>query len=541
MRRLIRWSAAFAASCFALVLMSAPPVAAAEPAAEPAAATSARERARVDTLPLPALTWTPCELGECASLEVPLDYDSPRAETITLALTRIPARDPQRRIGSLFVNPGGPGASATALPQRFQQWASAEVLDRFDLIGMDPRGTNASTNTHCFRSAGRATTVTETLVSLEFPATSAQERTFVQAARRVATACANPAEKLASAMSTAQVARDMDVVRRAVGDDKLSYIGFSYGTYLGQVYANLFPDRVRAIVVDGVVDPRAWVGTQATAGVPMSVRMNSAPAASAALAETLQRCADAGGACPLSDPAADFARVADRLRAAPLVVEDPEAGTYSITYQSYIEATLYALYAPEGPNEIPLLTALVDQMQASATSTPRRRSLAVQYRRTTDRLSSLAADYPNTLETVPSVMCSDSLNPWTPRAWHDLAASEDARAPYFGRHFLWGTVYCAQSMWRAQDEDAYTGPFDKVTAEPLMVVGSLHDPATSYAAAQSVASLVPRSRLLTSTNWGHTAYGISACATAHVDRYLLDGRLPPEGTVCDDTPNPFGG
>lgn len=506
--------------------------------AEAAPTTSALERSRVDRVPTPTLNWRACEYGQCATVRLPLDYDQPKGSTVDIAVTRIPARDKARRIGSLFLNPGGPGGSGAEFPSRARAWLGAEVLDRFDLIGMDPRGTNSSTTTRCFPTVRRLDRVTGTLIGMVFPLTAGEEDRFVHAARGVARGCSGFGRELAASISTAQVARDMDVVRRAVGDRQLSFLGFSYGTYLGQVYANMFPDRVRAIAIDGVIDPTEWVGTAGSRHTPMTTRMDSAAATSAALDEVLRRCDRAPARCGVDDARGTFDRVAAALRHAPLVIEDDEGG-FTLTYQQFIATAVFSLYTEDGAAAIPLLAATVDQMRSSAAAGARRGSLTSAYRKLSASALESAGEYSNVVELVPAVMCSDSLNPRRTRRWSELAAPEDARAPYVGRFWLWNSVYCAGQLWGAYDEDAYRGRFDTVTAHPLLVVGNLHDPATSYRAARSVADLLPGSRLLTSTNWGHTAYGVSGCATRHVDRYLLSGVLPARGTVCDDRPGPF--
>lgn len=504
-----------------------------------APATSALERARVDAVPTPALHWRTCEVGECATVTLPLDYDQPGGATVDIALSRIPARNPARRIGSLFLNPGGPGGSGVQFPARAQEWLGEEVLDRFDLIGMDPRGTNASTNTQCFPTVRLMDRVTSTLIGMSFPVTTREEIRFTAAAAVLAGSCSGFGRQVASAISTAQVARDLDVLRRALGDRQLSFLGFSYGTYLGQVYANLFPDRVRAIAIDGVIDPTAWVGTPASSNVPMTVRMDSAGASSAALQEVLARCARAGEAgCGVAEPRRVFARVAAALRVQPLVIDDGEE-SYAITYQQFITTVIMSLYTELGVETVPLLAATLDQLGAGSLPTARRTSLSARYQRLSAAVLDEASGYSNAVELVPAVMCSDSRNPASVLRWDALAAAEDRRAPYVGRYWLWNSVYCAGQLWHAHDEDAYAGPFTAVTANPVLVVGNLHDPATGYHAARSVARLLPRSRLLTSTNWGHTAYGVSACATRHVDAYLVRGVLPAAGTVCDDARQPF--
>lgn len=525
-----------ASALLSLVLPTAATSAAAVPT------TSAIERARVDAVPTPTLHWTACDLGECAIGRVPLDYDDPNGPSVEIALTRIPARDPSRRLGSLFLNPGGPGASGTEFPQRAREWLGAEVQDRFDLIGMDPRGLGRSTNTQCFPSVRMLDRVTSTLIGLTFPVKPVEEVRFMGAAAALSLSCSGFGRQVASAISTAQVARDLDVLRRAVGDRQLSYLGFSYGTYLGQVYANLFPDRVRALALDGVIDPREWVGAPANAEVPMTVRMDSATATSDALDEVLRRCEAAPTVCGVPNARATFDRVAAALRKAPFTVDDPE-GAYQVTYQQFITATVFSLYSKEGAENIPLLAATLDQVRASSGSgsAAERTSHGARFQRLAKQALEQASRYSNVVELVPVVMCSDSLNPRHVWRWKDLAEREDARNPYVGRFWLWNSVYCARDVWGAQDEDAYQGPFNKWTANPVLVVGSLHDPATSYRAASAVSRLLPNSRLLTSNNWGHTGYGISACTTAAVDRYLIERRLPPPATICSDAAQPYQG
>lgn len=502
---------------------------------------TAREARRVDAVPTPTLDWTPCELGECATATLPLDYDDPQGPQISVALTRIPARQPERRIGSLFLNPGGPGASGRDFPQRATQWIGQDVRDRFDLIGFDPRGTFASTTTQCFPRQAKLDKVTGVLKGMGFPVTRQEETEYTKAANKLARACSGHGRTVASSISTAEVARDLDVLRRAVGDHQLTYLGFSYGTYLGQVYANMFPSRVRALAIDGVIDPTKWVGTPATADVPMTVRMNSAPGSEAALHELLKRCSEAVEVCGAPDAEALLAKVTARLKQSPLQVPQGDGTISPLTYQGFVTTLLYALYNQETAPTIPALIATVDAMQSPATDGDQQMALGGSYIRAARRVARTATKYDNLVESVPAIMCGDSLNPRRAATWSSLSATEDARAPLFGRHWLWNSVACNEQAWRISDEDAWPGPFDAQTSATVLVVGSLHDPATSYASAQAVAQLLPNSRLLSNNNWGHTAYGLSACATSHVDRYLVDGVLPEAGALCSDGVQPFQG
>jgi len=242
------------------ILVSA--VAAAPGSAAPVASdrTSRTESKRVDAVPTPKLGWYKCyDIAECATTRLPLDYDRPHGATTEIAVLRIKAKDQKHKIGSLFLNPGGPGGSATEFALFAPEFLSDSLLDRFDIVGVDPRGIGASANVRCFSSVKDQTAVLD-LLNVPFPVTRAEEQRYVTGSKRLGKACSTTGRPLSGAMSTAEVARDMDVMRRAVGDRKLNYLGFSYGTALGQYYANMFPDRFRALVVDGVLDPTAWVG-----------------------------------------------------------------------------------------------------------------------------------------------------------------------------------------------------------------------------------------------------------------------------------------
>ncbi len=224
--------------------------------------TSIAERLRVDRVPTPELDWYRCYgYAECATVDLPLDYDKPHGATTEIAVLRVKARDQKHRIGSLFVNPGGPGGSGTDIALAAPYFLGDELLDRFDVVGIDPRGVAASEQVKCFKSVKDQTRAYEGL-NVAFPYTRDEEKAFVASAIAVGTACSTTGRPLSGAMSTAEVARDMDVLRRAVGDKKLTYLGFSYGSVLGQYYANMFPDRVRAVVIDGVLDATAWFGGQ---------------------------------------------------------------------------------------------------------------------------------------------------------------------------------------------------------------------------------------------------------------------------------------
>ena len=509
--------------------------------------TSLTETRRVDAVPAPRVWWYPCyAIAECATVKLPMDYDQPAGPKVEVALLRVKAKDQRRRIGSLFVNPGGPGGSSTQFAYNFGFYAPG-LADRFDIVGMDPRGVAFSQNVKCFQGNAHQSAALAGF-TVPFPVTPAETRAYVGSSRKLGLNCATTGLPLSASMSTAQVARDMDVVRRALGDARLSYFGLSYGSYLGQVYANMFPDRVRALVIDGVLDPVAWAGTPATAGRPMTARIKSGEGASRALTEILRRCEQAGAArCSLADgdPAADVALVARRLKKNPLVFGPGPADRY--TYAYFVADLLGLMYSPYGSEYI---VRMVEELLVATAPTASASTRAAAWSRLTTTLARAKAQlagtgagygfpYENGLEVVGSVLCTDGLNPAHAADWAQYAAAADRRARYFGSIWTWRSAMCATSTWTARDDDAYRGPFTRRTSAPVLILGATWDPATNVAGAIRAAQLLPNSRLLLNGNWGHTSYGTSACATGHVDRYLLTQALPPRGTWCRGDVQPF--
>jgi pimeloyl-ACP methyl ester carboxylesterase len=508
--------------------------------------TSAKERKRVDSVKTPKLGWYKCyDIAECATVRLPLDYDKPKGATTEIAVLRVKARDQKHKIGSLFLNPGGPGGSGTSIALAAPNFLSDSVLDRFDVVGVDPRGIASSENIKCFKSTKDQTKAFAGL-NVAFPYGKTQEAAYIKSAKKVAKACSTTGKKIAGAMSTAEVVRDMEVLRRAVGDKKLTYLGFSYGTAIGQYYANMFPDRFRALVVDGVIDPVSWTGTKKTANQIQDERMHSADGAYKALKEILKRCDKAGPEyCEFSDgdPVKNFDTIATKLQKKPLVITD-EFGTFTVTYADFVGAILGALYdtyAGEGVASISaqLWTLLAAPAASSADKAAAKAALVKRIKDARARKPARDFPYDNGFEAFSGVMCTDGLHPKDANSWPAATAKADKRAKYFGRAWAWGSVQCARNSWTVRDEDAYKGPFNRRTAAPVLVVGSYWDPATNYEEAVSSSKLLPNSRLLSSTNFGHTAYGTSACATTAIDTYLLKGTLPAKGKVCQGDVQPF--
>jgi pimeloyl-ACP methyl ester carboxylesterase len=483
--------------------------------------------------------WVACRDGfECATVPAPLDYDDPDGEQIGIAVIRLPAGDPDQRIGSLLLNPGGPGGSGFEFARAVAKSLPVDVRARFDIVGFDPRGTNLSTPLRCFDTFEQAI---EALPLIAYPDTPDEERDWRVGDDKLAAACAGHGGAIRDHMSSADVARDMDLLRGAFGDRKLNYLGFSYGSVLGQNYANLFPSRVRAFVIDAVVDPVAWsTGHEGESRTtPVGTRIGSADGSGRTLDEFFRLCDAAGPDCAFSgDASGRYAELGERLRGHPATITDPFSGeTFTVTYNDLIAVTVGALYAPFIWPDLAFL--LVDLEQQLAPAVVGQRMAVVRA-----KLGLTAApqeEYPNFVEAFPGVTCSDSVNPRSFEAWQSAADSAEARYGRFGRIWNWDSSAC-RSWPDTAGQDRFLGPWTARTAGPVLVVGNYFDPATPYQGAVAASKLLPNSRLLTYAGWGHAASFIAGnyCVDSHVTRYLVTGQVPAEGTVCQPEGSPFG-
>ena len=377
--------------------------------------------------PVPELDWGSCgddfPIAECAVATVPLDYDNPRAGTTEIALARIPASDPANRIGSVFINPGGPGGSGVGLTLfGFGEFLAANLDGRFDVVGFDPRGVGFSDPLHCFDSEDELFEFFDAQ-GVVFPYEHEQYRPFFDVTRGLGPECRDDDRRIADHMSTADVARDLDLLRQAVGDRKLTYLGFSYGSYLGNTYANLFPQNVRALVIDGVLDPRLW-----SSGWQIK---SDRVATQEEFDEFLRLCDEAGPECAFSAPEGSAARweaLADSLRDEPLVFPDG----FVYTYDFLIGDATSAMYSPEswgGPEGAgAFLDFLADAVlgdQAAAASASAVRSALVA------KLTppGFEADYDNGFDAYYGNQCADTEYPSAFLSWRLIDAYAGDRIP----------------------------------------------------------------------------------------------------------------
>ncbi|MFE5805135.1 alpha/beta hydrolase [Streptomyces sp. NPDC056491] len=453
-------------------------------------------------------------------MPVPLDYDHPSGKVVDLAVIRRRATSPSTRIGSLFFNPGGPGGAGTdALPAWYDRFFPAELRKRFDIVSWDPRGVGRSTAVRCFGDAEEATAFWARQPE-GFPVGEKERKVWFAGRAELAESCKKRAANLLPYVSTYYSARDLDQLRRAVGDEQLHYWGVSYGTFLGAVYANTFPDKVGGLVLDGNVDPRNYVdgAMSGEPGQTTSLRMGSDLGSADTLEQFLKLCGEAPASrCAFSagNPKATRAKYTELMRR----LQRRSVGGW--TYARAVTELRQGLYIvhPGWTSAAEMLQALWQEREPEPAAPPP------------------AGRYPGT-EQEAAVVCTDSPNPRALSRYAQLEAFSAERAGDLGRRWVWDYEWCAQ--WPATAAKRYTGPFDRTTAHPILVVNPVYDTATSYRAAQSMTSQLADARLLTLQGYGHTALlNPSTCVNDYAVRYLTTGALPPAKATCrQDTP-PF--
>jgi pimeloyl-ACP methyl ester carboxylesterase len=456
------------------------------------------------------LAWTGCDSGfQCTTFKVPLDYANPSAGDITLSAVRRPAvARGGSRLGSLLVNPGGPGGSAIQYAEYAALSYPLAVRDAYDIVGLDPRGVGRSSPVTCLSDAQMDAF---TQVENGVPSGAASIAALEQMDKQFAQACAARSGQLLGHVSTVEAARDMDVLRALLGDARLNYLGKSYGTFLGATYAGLFPSRVGRMVLDGVLDPSLDAVT---------LDREQAGGFEVAFDAFAADCVKRAG-CPLGTTTAAAGQKLSQLFGSWQSHPLPTGQSRNLDQALGMTGVIAAMYDQEQWPQLRTALSRAEQGDGSALL-----ALSDQYYERDPHGS-----YTNLMAANTAVDCLDDPAPATTaqQVEQQLPAFEKA-SPHFGASLAWAGLSCAYWPVKATGRP-HTTP--AVGAPPIVVVGTTRDPATPYAWARSLAGQLSSGRLLTYDGDGHTAYSRgSDCIDTAVDRYLLAGTVPAAGTVC---------
>ncbi len=452
-------------------------------------------------------------------MHVPLNGARPGGPDITIAVIRHIASRPHRRIGSLFVNGGGASGSLELVRSEGARF-DAMGQGRFDVVGWALRGgAGADPIVRCFADQRSRERFWD---GLSIPTTRAQSLTYLPNTIAYAWRCGALSGRLLAHVSTTDDARDLDYLRRLLGDRQLSYWAVSYGTFLGETYASIFPHRVRAMVLDGLVDPRIVVRGAVARFSNTIVAMDRGLRAFESV------CQRAGSArCALAGRGPVAPRVAGlraRLQRAPIPA--PTASPPGALSYGDLSAALFASLT--NPGAWPQLARDIEQAANGDGS-----ALATQARAVLTGTRSAAGDPPT------AITCTDSPARQGPGAWPQVIARL-TRISRVGGPFVGWSNWAPCASWPARSSDRYTGPWNARSKTPVLVIGTTLDPATPYTNAERVAALLGNAILLTHDGYGHTSEADpSQCVERATSKYLVDLITPPKGTVCPSDRQPF--
>jgi pimeloyl-ACP methyl ester carboxylesterase len=453
--------------------------------------------------PVVPVAWSPCANGlQCSSVVVPVDYARPDGPTLTIALARHPAGDPAARIGSLVINPGGPGGSGIDdLPNELAA-LDPEVLARFDIVSFDPRGVERSNPVNCGETPGPSGAPTQ--LPDPTPTDPATQKALVDNDVAYAADCKKASGALLDYVGTVDAAMDLERIRVALGDPQLTYVGHSYGTLLGETYADLYPTHIRAMVLDSVIDPSLSMAEMVS---------DQAVGFETVLDDFLTWC-QASASCgwhPVGDPKTALLG----LIAAGRVQRLPGYGGRGAGPGEFYDALLNGLGAQ---SFWPSLGRALGQAQAGNGAA----ILALSDSYTTHGSTNLS-------DANAAVNCLDHPSPSDPAQYPALAAAAAARAPVFGPLLMWGILGCGvweEPATRLQHDISAPG------SPPILVVGTTKDPATPYGWAVHVAAMLQHGVLVTRDGEDHVAEFYSPCVRALVAAYVVAGTAPPSGITC---------
>ncbi|KRB76166.1 transporter [Nocardioides sp. Root190] len=453
------------------------------------------------------LSWSECGANECSTLEVPVSYEDLSIGTIELALER--AKATGDRIGSLVVNPGGPGAGGTYLAEQAEGYFAEPLRAAYDIVGFDPRGTGDSSPVDCLTDDE----LDAYIAADPDPDTPEEVQTGEENSTEFWAGCKAKSGDVGAHVSTVEAARDMDVLRAALGEDELDYLGFSYGTRLGATYAELYPDKTGRLVLDGAIDPSLDTRNGS---------LSQAKGFETALRSYIQDCVD-GGNCFLGGTVdAGLTTIKDLLgeiEKAPLKTSDGEGRELTVGLAFY--GLITPLYSED--NWTYLDSGLKEALDGNG-----------------DTLLLLSDFYgsreggkytDNSLEAISVINCLDDPTSISADEVPAQFADFEKASPTFGRVFAWGLTACHGIPFTSTDEPDLE--IDGSGAAPIVVLGTTRDPATPYEEAVAMAEQLESGVLVSRDGDGHTAYNKgNSCVDDAVHGYLIDGTVPKDGLDC---------
>ena len=485
------------------------------------------------------LTWTDCTddatgtAFQCATVTVPLDYDNPQGQTITVALKKLPSTSSSPR-GSVFLNPGGPGGSGISViesqAELYKSGDLSEVLANYDVIGFDPRGIGQSTPITCWTPEDVQAILAGQAEVPFSPLTPGSAADIVTQGSREAAACEEHTEvpEILDHADTRSVARDMDVMRALVGDKDLNYLGYSYGTYLGAVYTELFPDNIGRVVLDSAMDPT----------MARQDPMEGDAAAGEQSLRTYIESQQGQAGFPLSgttDAAvAQLATFLDGLDADPLTVSG--SGT-PLNRAKAVDAI--SKLVTTSPDKWPLLTeGLTQAMNAHDGSALKANADAVSGNSAPPTTEKQVVEQLQGLKVFSANRCLDFPDAGNESSWDAALASYHHDYPVFHSLLPQYDAFCHGWGHTSRTEAV---DVDVEATNPMLVIGILHDPQTPYPWSKALVSKIRNSHLLSVDMYGHGATGSNACTSAKVSDYLVNGTLPSDGEICPADPEPQAG
>ena len=454
----------------------------------------------------PALAWKPCGAGvQCATLTVPQDDANPAGPTFDLALIRAPARDPKRRIGSLVTNPGGPGGSGIEFLRGELGSLDPTLRDRFDVVSWDPRGTGSSDPVDCGYDMDRYYALDSS------PDTPAEQAALVAGTQAFVDACWRNQGDALRHVSTADTVGDLERIRAALGDPGLTYLGYSYGTSIGAEYAEAHPERVRALVLDGAVDPSI---SASDGEVQQAAGFEGVLDDFFVWCARRRSCAFHGG----GDPKAAYLALSRRIDRAGLAVPGSRP-TRRLSQSEFDLGVASAIYGGRDGYQL-LARALADAERGRGATVA---ALADSY---TERRPD--GTYGTSQDAFLAISCADGPPVGTIADVAATGAAAAAVAPILGPGIVSNALTCA--LWPFQGPPA--APVHVTGSPPSMVVGTLDDPATPVAWARSLATQLGAT-LVTAPGYQHTAFGQgNACVDTAVVAFLVTAERPPGPVTC---------